>query len=174
MYFESIHPFEDGNGRIGRSLAEKALSQGLNKDILLSISKTIEADKNAYYLALKAAQSGLDITEWIAYFIKVLIAAQRDSKALVGFFLKKVKFFDKYYNFIEERHSKAIGKMFDAGPEGFEGGMSAKKYMSITQVSKATATRDLQYLHKNCLLIKIGAGRSVKYELNLEGLTFLG
>lgn len=122
----------------------------------MSISKTIEADKHAYYQALKAAQSSLDVTAWMAYFIKVVLGAQRDSKALVGFLLEKVKFFDTYKNHMEGRHAKVIGKMFDEGPEGFQGGMSAKKYMSITQVSKATATRDLQYLHEHGLLIKSG------------------
>jgi Fic family protein len=79
-----------------------------------------------------------------------------------------VKFFDKYKNYIDVRDAKVIEKMFDAGPEGFQGGMSAKKYMSITQVSKATATRDLQYLQEHGLLIKSGAGRSVGYALNLH------
>ncbi len=169
LYFESIHPFEDGNGRIGRALAEKALMQGLQKPVLLSISKTIEADKKSYYQALKAAQSGLDITEWLMYFINVIIAAQRDSKALIEFLLRKVRFFDRYKDYMEERHAKALSKMFDAGPEGFLGGMSARKYQSITQVSKATATRDLHYLHAHGLLSKTGAGRSVRYDLNLEG-----
>ena len=167
LYFESIHPFEDGNGRIGRALAEKALSQSLGKPVLMSISKIIEADKHAYYQALKDAQRGLDITDWITYFIKVIITAQRDSKALVEFLLGKVKYFDKYKNYMDDRHIKVIETMFEAGPEGFQGGMSAKKYMSITQVSKATATRDLQYLHENGLLIQSGAGRSVRYALNL-------
>ncbi|TVP43426.1 MAG: Fic family protein [Mongoliibacter sp.] len=169
LYFESIHPFEDGNGRIGRALAEKALSQSLKKPVLLSISKTIEADKKMYYQALKDAQRGMDITAWIEYFIKVVILAQRDSKALVGFLLEKVKYFDKYKDYMQDRHVKVIEKMFDAGTEGFQGGMSAKKYMSITHVSKATATRDLQYLHEHGLLIQSGAGRSVRYELNLNG-----
>lgn len=169
LYFESIHPFEDGNGRIGRALAEKALSQSLKKPVLLSISKTIEADKKMYYQALKDAQRGMDITAWIEYFIKVVILAQRDSKALVGFLLEKVKYFDKYKDYMQDRHVKVIEKMFDAGPEGFQGGMSAKIYMSITHVSKATATRDLQYLHEHGLLIQSGAGRSVRYELNLNG-----
>lgn len=168
LYFESIHPFEDGNGRIGRALAEKALSKGLGKPVLISISKTIESDKNTYYQALKIAQSGLEITEWIRYFTQVIITAQRDSKALVGFLLNKVKFFDKFRNLMEERHAKVLGKMFDAGPEGFQGGMSAKKYMSLTQVSKATATRDLQYLYEQGMLTKSGAGRSVRYALNFS------
>lgn len=169
LYFESIHPFEDGNGRIGRAIAEKALSQGLKKPVLLSISKFIEADKNAYYQALKEAQVTLEITNWIKYFVKVIIAAQLDSKILVGFLLKKAKFFDQYRALLEVRHTKVLVKMFDAGPEGFKGGMSAKKYMAITKLSKSTATRDLQYLQQQEILIQKGAGRSVRYELNLEG-----
>ena len=167
--FKTIHPFEDGNRRIGRAIAEKALSQGLNKPILLTISKFIETDKNSYYQALKDAQGTLEITNWITYFVKVIIAAQLDSKALVGFLLKKAKFFDQYRELLEARHAKVLGKMFDAGPEGFTGGMRAKKYMSITKLSKSTATRDLQYLLQQGLLIQKGAGRSVWYELNLEG-----
>jgi Fic family protein len=80
LYFESIHPFEDGNGRIGRVLAEKALSQGLGKPILLSISKTFETDKHAYYQALKDAQRGLEITAWIDYFIKVISLLNETQK----------------------------------------------------------------------------------------------
>lgn len=168
LYFESIHPFEDGNGRIGRALAEKALSQGLEKPALLSISKTIDADKSAYYQALKKAQRGMEITTWIDYFIRLIIASQRDANSQISFLLRKVKYFEKYKKDMEERHAKVIGKMFDAGPEGFQGGMSAKKYMSITHVSKATATRDLQYLHETGMLTKSGAGRSVRYGLNLD------
>jgi Fic family protein len=168
LYFESIHPFEDGNGRIGRAIAEKALAQSLNKPALLSISKSIEADKNAYYQALKDAQRSLEITDWIKYFVNIINTAIRDSKDLLIFLLTKTKYFDRYRDLLEERNIKVLGKMFDAGPEGFKGGMSAKKYMSITQVSKATATRDLQYLHQNGMLIQEGSGRSVRYTLNLD------
>ncbi|WP_194775554.1 Fic family protein [Pararhodonellum marinum] len=167
LYFESIHPFEDGNGRIGRAIAEKALAQGVSKPVLLSISKTIEADKNRYYQMLKEAQRTLEITDWIAYFAEVILTAQREAKGMVDFLLKKAKYFDKYRNLLEPRQLKVLEKMFVAGPEGFTGGMSAKKYMSITQVSKATATRDLQYLLHHGLLTQQGAGRSVRYELNL-------
>lgn len=168
LYFESIHPFEDGNGRIGRAIAEKALAQGLNKPVLLSISNSLESDKNSYYQALKAAQGSLQITNWIKYFVMVIIAAQQDSKELVWFLLKKTRFFEQYRDLLEARHVKVLGKMFDAGPEGFKGGMSAKKYMSITQLSKSSATRDLQYLLQHGMLTQQGAGRSVRYELNLE------
>ncbi|GAA4311041.1 Fic family protein [Compostibacter hankyongensis] len=167
LYFESIHPFEDGNGRIGRSIAEKALSQSLGRPIMLSLSKTIEANKKAYYDALKEAQRALDITAWMVYFANVVLTAQRDAKAMILFTLKKAQFYDRYKNRIEERQLKAINKMLDKGVEGFEGGMTARKYMGITKVSKATATRDLQQLHESGVLVQEGAGRSVRYQLNL-------
>lgn len=167
LYFETIHPFEDGNGRIGRAIAEKALSQSLGRPIMLSLSKTIEANKKAYYDALKEAQRALDITAWMTYFAGVILDAQRDAKAMVLFTLKKAQFYSRYKTQLDERHWKAINKMLDKGAEGFEGGMTAKKYMGITQVSKATATRDLQQLHKMEVLVQEGAGRSVRYQLNL-------
>ncbi|GGC37101.1 cell division protein Fic [Parapedobacter defluvii] len=167
LYFESIHPFEDGNGRIGRAIAEKALSQSLGRPVMLSLSKTIEANKKAYYDALKEAQRGLDITAWMVYFASVILDAQRDAKAMVLFTLKKAQFCDRYKTQLDERQWKAINKMLDKGTEGFEGGMTAKKYMGITKVSKATATRDLQQLHEMGVLVQEGAGRSVRYQLNL-------
>ena len=167
LYFESIHPFEDGNGRIGRAIAEKALSQSLGRPIMLSLSKTIEANRNAYYDALKEAQRTLDITAWMVYFANLVLAAQRDAKTMVLFTLKKAQFYDRYKDRIDERQWKAVNKMLDRGTEGFEAGMTAKKYMSITRVSKATATRDLQQLHQLGVLVQEGAGRSVRYQLNL-------
>lgn len=167
LYFESIHPFEDGNGRLGRAIAEKALSQSLGRPIMLSLSKTIEANKKAYYDALKEAQRSLNITAWMVYFAGVILDAQRDAKVMVLFTLKKAQFYDRYKDRIDQRQWKAINKMLDKGAEGFEGGMTAKKYMGITKVSKATATRDLQQLHELGVLVQEGAGRSVRYQLNL-------
>lgn len=167
LYFESIHPYEDGNGRIGRAIAEKALSQSLGRPIMLSLSKTIEANKKAYYNALKEAQRALDITTWMVYFANVVLDAQRDAKAMVLFTLKKAQFYDRYKTQLDERQWKAINKMLDKGAAGFDGGMTAKKYMGITKVSKATATRDLQQLHEIGVLAREGAGRSVRYRLNL-------
>jgi Fic family protein len=165
LYFESIHPFEDGNGRIGRALAEYTLSHTLQSPVLLSISKVIEKDKNQYYDALKAAQSTLDITDWILYFGKVILTAQIEAKQLVEFTVKKVKYFDSFKQLLNERQQKVINRMFDAGVEGFQGGMTAKKYMAIAKTSKATATRDLQHLNEIGALQVLGAGRSVRYEL---------
>ena len=165
LYFESIHPFEDGNGRIGRALAEYTLSHTLRSPVLLSISKVIEKDKNQFYDALKAAQATLDITDWILYFGKVILTAQIEAKQLVEFTVKKVKYFDSFKELLNERQQKVINRMFDAGVEGFQGRMTAKKYMAIAKTSKASATRDLQHLNEIGALQVLGAGRSVRYEL---------
>ena len=167
LYFESIHPFEDGNGRIGRALSEKALSQGLDRPVLLSLSKTIEANKKEYYSALKNAQQSNEITSWIHYFVTAVLNAQCEAETQIDFILRKTKFFDKFKEHLSERHIKVIRRMLEEGPQGFEGGMSAKKYVSITGVSKATATRDLQYLAETGALKQIGGGRSTRYEVNL-------
>ncbi|GEP98063.1 cell division protein Fic [Chitinophaga cymbidii] len=167
LYFESIHPFEDGNGRIGRAIAEKALSQTIGRPVLLSLSRTIEANKSTYYAALEAAQRSNKITDWIAYFIATALDAQRQASQLIEFTLQKTIFFDRFRDALNERQLKAIRKMLDAGPEGFEGGMTAKKYMSITKASKPTATRDLQALVEIGALINEGGGRSTHYILAL-------
>lgn len=165
LYFESIHPFEDGNGRIGRALAEYTLSYELKSPVLLSISKVIEKSKKQYYEALKLAQSNLNITEWVYYFGQVVLDAQRDAKELVEFTVKKAKLFDQYKAVLNERQLTAISRMLENGIQGFEGGMTAKKYMKIAKTSKATATRDLQHLCEIGLFQQVGAGRSVRYEL---------
>ena len=167
LYFETLHPFEDGNGRIGRALAEKALAEKLEIPIFVGLSKAIEKDKSRYYNELKKAQRNLQITDWVHYFFDILNAALINSKNVVTFTLKKVRFFDSFQDQLNERQLKAINKMMEQGEEGFEGGMTAKKYISINKTSKATATRDLQQLAEMNAFIKVGAGRSVSYELNM-------
>ncbi|MEJ7740326.1 MAG: Fic family protein [Chitinophagaceae bacterium] len=167
LYFETIHPFEDGNGRIGRAIAEKALSQTIGRPVLLSLSRTIEAKKRLYYNALEQAQKSNELTSWINYFVSIILEAKVQEKQFVDFILKKTKFFDRFKNVLNERQLKVVRRMFDAGPEGFEGGMSAKKYMTITKTSKATATRDLQHLLELDVLGIIGGGRSTNYFLNI-------
>ncbi len=167
LHFESIHPFEDGNGRIGRALAEFSLSQTLNAPVLLSLSKTIEKRRHLYYEQLKSAQRSLDITDWINYFSEIILEAQKDSKVLVQFILKKAKFFDKHKDQLNERQLKVINRMLKEGVAGFLGGLTAKKYIVIAKTSKATATRDLQQLTEAGILLLKGAGRSVSYQLVL-------
>jgi Fic family protein len=170
IYFESIHPFEDGNGRIGRAIADKALSQSVGYPLALSLSDTIEQNKKAYYSALEHGQKRNELTPWISYFVKIIMDAQKSAEARIGFTIKKVRFFDTYSDKLNDRQLKSINKMFEAGPKGFEGGMTAKKHMSITKTSKATATRDLKGLEELGALIVQGSGRNTHYHLNLPSL----
>ncbi len=169
LHFETIHPFEDGNGRIGRAIAEKALSQGIGRPVLLSLSDTIEANKKEYYNALKSAQRSNEITRWMHYFVQLILDAQSRAENLIDFTLKKASFFDTYSEKLNERQKKVINRMFEEGPDGFMGGMSAKKYVNITKISKATATRDIQYLLEIGAFKQMGeaGGRSTKYQLSL-------
>jgi Fic family protein len=168
LYFETIHPFEDGNGRIGRIIAEKALAQSLERPILMSLSTAIEADKKAYYEALKQAQRTNDLSEWIHYFSATILKAQKDFKRTINFMLKKATFFDKYQSQLNEAQSKVINRMLEDGKAEFIGGMNARKYQSIAQVSKATATRHLQDLVEKGILVSHKGGRSTNYQVNLE------
>lgn len=165
LYFESIHPFEDGNGRIGRALLEMTLSQGHGRPAVLSLSGSIDAVRNGYYDALKAAQRSSDSTAWLHWFVGVVMDAPRDAEAQICFVLRKSKFFRRYETALNERELKVMRRMFDAGPDGFSGGMNARKYISLTGASKATATRDLQHLAERGALIPLGGGRSTRYEL---------
>jgi Fic family protein len=167
LYFETIHPFEDGNGRMGRIIAEKALSQGLKRPILMSLSTAIEADKKSYYAALKKAQRTNDLTQWIHYFSKTILEAQQNFITTVNFLIKKTTFFDKHRDQLNEAQIKVINKMLEDGESDFIGGMNAKKYQSITKVSKATATRHLQDLVEKGILVSKLAGRSTSYQVNI-------
>jgi Fic family protein len=165
LYFESIHPFEDGNGRMGRAIAEKALSQTIGRPLMMSLSKSIEAERKAYYDALEKAQRINEITDWVTYFVNVIHQAQISTRELVEFALRKTKFLDRYKPELNERQLKVILRMLES-PDGFEGGMTAGKYISIAKTSKATATRDLQMLAEIGALRSEGAGRSVHYFVN--------
>jgi Fic family protein len=167
LYFESIHPYEDGNGRIGRVLSEKALSQGLGRPVLLSLSRSIEMDRSGYYQALKQAQQSDDATKWIEWFVRMLLKAQEQAEQEIEFALMKTKLFDRVGSQLNERQLKVIRRMLKEGPDGFVGGMTAKKYVSITGTSKPTATRDLQDLVAKRVLIPVGGGRSSRYLLEL-------
>ena len=165
LHFETIHPFEDGNGRLGRSLSEKALSQGLGHPVILSLSQTIDSHRSDYYDALKFAQRSNQVTPWLRWFLEMILEAQRDAEMRIQFVLRKSKYFQRYEPELSPRHLKVIRRMFDAGPQGFTGGMNARKYIALTGTSKATATRDLQQLTNLGALVPTGGGRSTRYEL---------
>ncbi|NBX65526.1 MAG: Fic family protein [Proteobacteria bacterium] len=168
IYFESIHPFEDGNGRIGRAISEKALSQGLGRPVIMSLSKAIEAKRRLYYDALGTAQTSNNVTDWIRYFVTTAVEAQEDAERTIGFILFKTKLFDRFRDQMNERQTKVVSRMLENGPSGFEGGMSARKYISITGASRATATRDLQQLVEMGVFEEIGEGRSTHYQIRAD------
>ncbi len=135
---------------------------------LMSLSTTIETNKKEYYQSLKDAQQSLEVSDWILYFSNIILNAQKNAKEIIIFILNKTKFLDKNHSKMNERQKKVILKMFDAGIKTFKGGMTAKKYLSITKSSRATVTRDLQDLVDKKILIQTGVGRSVSYDLNVE------
>ena len=167
LYFESIHPFEDGNGRLGRALAEKSLAQNIGRPSLIALSYTIERDRKAYYDQLEAHQKSLDITDWLVWFAKTVLAAQQATLDRVFFFIAKARFYDLHRNQMNNRQGKAIERMFREGPAGFLGGLSADNYIAITSTSRATATRDLQDLVEKGMLTRSGERRHTRYWLNL-------
>lgn len=167
VYFEMIHPFEDGNGRIGRAIAEKSISQSLKQPLLLAISKTIQKDKRQYYAALAAVNSSLEITDWLLYFGKTLLAAQDYTRQYIEFLIAKIKLYDRCKDQLNSRQAKVVSRLFEAGLDGFEGGLSAENYISITQISRATATRDLQDLVNKKILYSTGELKSTRYFLVL-------
>ena len=167
LYFESVHPFEDGNGRIGRALSEKAIFQGLGRPAILSLSHSLERNKKHYYDALQRGQGSNEISDWISYFVSMLLLAQDHTGKQIDFVLRKARFFDRFTSMLSERQLRVIRRMLEEGPDGFEGGINARKYRALTRVSKATATRDLQDLATKEVLRPIGAGRSARYDLRL-------
>ncbi len=160
-----LHLFEDGNGRLGRALSEKVLSQGLGHPVIMSLSQTIDSHRSDYYDALKTAQRSNQVTPWLRWFLEMILEAQRDAEMRIQFVLRKSKYFQRYEPELSPRQLKVIRRMFDAGPQGFTGGMNARKYIALTGTSKATATRDLQQLTNLGALVPTGGGRSTRYEL---------
>src|SRR6266705_3909383 len=143
LYFECIHPFEDGNGRIGRAISEKALAQSLGQPTLTALAATIFARRKNYYEVLEASNKQNEITNWLTWFAGVAIEARRRTIAMVEFLIDKTKLLDRLKGQLNERQEKALLRMFREGPEGFRGGLTAGKYSTITGASPATPTRAL-------------------------------
>lgn len=169
LYFESIHPFEDGNGRIGRAVAEKAMMQSFDRPVLVALATTIMAHQKSYYQALEKASGQNEITEWLVWFGNVALEAQRRSIAHIEFILAKTRLLDRLRGQINDRQQKALLRMFREGPEGFRGGLSAGNYSTITGASPATTTRDLADLVEKGALIRSGERKHTRYTLNLGG-----
>jgi|TARA_R110002126_G_scaffold246030_3_gene389078 Fic family protein len=167
IHFESVHPFEDGNGRIGRAISEKALSQSLGRPTLIAIAQLIEQKRKAYYVALQSGSKGLDVNEWLHFFCDIVLKAQDYTQSMIDFLIEKGKFYERYSSKLNNRQAKAIERMFREGVGGFKGGLSAENYIGITGAARATATRDLQSLVECGALIKSGELKYTRYSLNL-------
>ena len=168
VYFESIHPFEDGNGRIGRALVEKSLSQSLNQPTLIAVSEIITRRKKEYYAALAECNKTLNIAKWIKFFAEVIVQSQEKSLSLIHFLMAKSKLMNQLKGKINKRQEKVLLRIFTEGLTGFSGGLSAENYIAITKTSRATATRDLADLVEKGALYKTGQLRHSRYWLNIN------
>jgi len=167
FWFEVIHPFDDGNGRVGRAMADHALSQYLGYPTTACLATAIEADKKSYYLQLeKASRGSLDINGWLDYFSDTVNQAQEIAREEVDFVLAKTRFYETYGDQLNDRQARMISRVFAEGRKGFEGGITTRKYEAITKCSNRTASRDLSDLVAKGVIIPLpGGGRTTRYEL---------
>ncbi len=168
LYFESIHPFEDGNGRIGRAISEKALSQSLQRPTLIAISRTIERHKKDYYKALHDHSTGLEITDWLVYFCQMVLVAQQHTQELLDFIIEKGKYYRSFSHQWNQRQQKVVDRMFREGIEGFTGGLSAHNYQRIARTTASTAPRDLQRMVEIGAFVRTGERKGTRYFLNID------
>lgn len=169
LWFETIHPFDDGNGRLGRAVADMALvaADGTERRSY-SLSNQIMSERGAYYQALQQAQQGgLDITPWLTWFVGCVTRAVTQARRRVSGTLARARILARARDVgLNHRQIKALSRMAEAGPAGFEGGMTNRKYRALTRSSSATATRDLAELEAEGFLQRGEAGgRSVHYQL---------
>ena len=168
LYFETIHPFEDGNGRIGRAISEKSLAQGLGQPSLTALSVTIEKQRKAYYAALERASKCNEVTGWLLWFADAVLDAQARSSRWIEFLIEKTRLFDKLRGRLNTRQEKALVRMTREGPDGFTGGLSASNYVTITGAPPSTARRDLVELVELGGLIRTGERKGTRYWLPFE------
>jgi Fic family protein len=174
LWFETIHPFEDGNGRLGRVLVNLLLARDSGETSrLFGTSQRLLDRRRDYCANLERAQhGGLDVTDWVCWFVEQMQAACEEASTVVDHALVKARFWlDHGYKALSERQRKVMKLLLDAGPGGFDGGMSTKKYENVTGTSRATASRELIELDAMGLLQRVGAGRSTRYYIRLPGWT---
>ena len=168
LYFESIHPFEDGNGRIGRVIAEKVFAQSLGRPSLTAIAATILANRKNYYARLEDANKSNEVTGWLVWFAGISLEAQQRTLAEVEFLIAKTKLLDQFRDKLNSRQLKVLLRVLREGPSGFDGGLSASNYATIAKTSNATTTRDLTGMVKLCALTRTGKKRYARYFLPIS------
>lgn len=165
FWFITIHPFEDGNGRIARAITEMLLcrSDELSQRFY-SMSAQILKERKSYYKILETSQKGsLDITKWLDWFLSSLSESIKESEQVLGKVLRKHKFWNKFAQTeFNERQRKVINKLFD----GFNSKLTSSKWARVNKCSRDTALRDIQDMESKGILRKMsGGGRSTSYEL---------
>jgi len=172
FYFVTIHPFEDGNGRIARALTDMALAQDERlENRYYSLSSQIMEERDEYYRVLEKCSKGTDITDWLAWFLSCYSRAVRRSEKMIAKVLAKAEFWQRASSIqMNERQRKVVNRLLDAGQASFEGGLTTRKYVSMTKVSRATAFREISELvEKGILVQNPSKGRSASYDLNWGG-----
>ena len=169
LHFVTIHPFEDGNGRIARALTEMALAQDEHLQIrYYSLSSQIMEERNAYYRVLESSQRGEgDVTPWLEWYVSCYTRAVERTERLIGDVLAKATFWQRHTQVdLNSRQRKVVNRLLDAGKGGFQGGLTTRKYVGMAKVSRATAFREISDLLEQGLLTQNPArGRSVSYEV---------
>lgn len=168
LWFVTIHPFEDGNGRIARALTDMALAQDDKQRVrYYALSAQIMSEREDYYNILERSQKGsCDVTEWLIWFLGCFARAIQHSNDMLNGVFSKAEFWRTHaQDKLTERQKKVINRLLDAGPDGFEGGLTTQKFASMTHCSRVTAYRELDQLHELGILRRSGQGRAVKYEL---------
>jgi len=170
LWFVTIHPFEDGNGRVARALTELQLARAdASAQRFYSLSAQLRLERNAYYAQLEAAQKGdLDITPWLDWFLGCLGRALQSTEQTLAKVLAKARFWEQHVAFsFNARQQRLLNQLLD----GFEGKLTSSKWATITKCSQDTATRDIQVLLDQGILVKEAAGgRSTSYRLADETL----
>ncbi len=169
LWFVTIHPFEDGNGRLARAISDMTLAKDEGTGLrLYSMSTQIRADQKEYYSVLERAQRGEgDLTNWMVWFLGSLERAIAGAEGIMELVLAKARFWQSHVAVeLNTRQRKVVNRMLDAGPGGFEGGLTNRMYVGLTKTSRATSQREIADLVANGLLIKQpGAGRSTSYDV---------
>ncbi len=170
FYFVTIHPFEDGNGRIARALTDMALAQDEQLATrYYSLSSQIMEERDAYYGVLEMCQKGNgDVTEWLSWYLGCHTRAVEGAQKLMADVLAKSEFWQRKTQVdLNERQRKIVNRLLDAGKEGFQGGLTTRKYASMAKVSRVTAYREISdLLEKGLLRQNPAKGRSASYNLN--------
>lgn len=170
FWFVTLHPFDDGNGRLTRALTDLALAQGDQQAIrFYAMSASILKDRAGYYQVLETSQKGsLDITAWLEWFLRTLLHSVEQALLRIERVLAKTRFWEVHReDGLSVEQVKVLNRLLDGGERGFEDGINAAQYQAVAKVSKSTATRHLSdLLAKQCLERLPGGGRSTRYRIN--------